>query len=118
MNNDKENKFGFIWNNKNGLRKVSDNSLKIGMQLLENSRISIIREEGKDNNFIIIKNNILRMCDNNTTTEELLNAIENGNNILKGFKIYQPTQGEFKRAENLENDYICSNCRFQTCPKW
>ena len=46
MNEDTESKkrFDFVWNTKNGLRKVSDKSLKIGMKLLENSKISITRK--------------------------------------------------------------------------
>ena len=120
MNEDTESKkrFDFVWNTKNGLRKVSDKSLKIGMKLLENSKISITRKEKKDKSFIIINNNIIKMCDYNTTSEELLNIIENEKNMFKGFNLYKTTQSEFKRNENIEIDYVCDNCKFQTCPKW
>lgn len=68
---DKKQKIDFIWEQKSGLRYVSDKSLELVYEILTNLEISLEEKEGK----IKIKNNLMAVCDFKRTTEELIENI-------------------------------------------
>ena len=105
-----------IWNTKNELKYVSDKSLKIALYFLEKDNLSI--EVDKENDKLIIWNNIINLCNNQYTEDELIDAIENNNWVLNDKKIIRNNKGSFKRKINYPLDHTCANCKFQKCPKY
>lgn len=97
----------FEWNQKDGLRYVSDESLELAYEMLSNFKISIALEEKK----IAINNNIINLCATNYTTNELLQKIRNNK------EEFVANSAKFTVGKDLTINSICKDCKFQKCPK-
>lgn len=111
---EEEKKLNFDNNAKNGLRYVSDETLKVCMKLAEKGDVSVKQSENKASD-IIVKSNIKNLCDKNTTTTDLLEALEKKNDNLKGAPIFENKKSEFFLRGSI--DTVCIGCKFQKCPK-
>ncbi len=98
----------FEWEQKNGLRYVSDESLELVYEILVNMQISL---ENKDTK-VVIKNNLMNVCDFKTTTKELIEKIKNNKQ-----EVTLEKPGIFTIDKRLTVNRICINCKFQRCPK-
>ncbi len=98
----------FEWEQKDGLRHVSDKSLELVYEILSNAQISL---ECKDEK-ITIQTNLSSVCNLNTTTEELINQIKN-----KKQGIFLEKKAAVVLEKSLTVNRICINCKFQKCPK-
>ena len=96
----------------NGLRYVSDDTLKLCEYLLANGEVSL--SAGK-NGEVLIESNIINLCSKKHSTKDLLDAVENKKGILDGNNIFQKTKSVFTLKGNMDN--VCIGCRFQKCPK-
>ena len=105
---DKKQKIDFIWEQKSGLRYVSDKSLELVYEILTNLEISLEEKEGK----IKIKNNLMAVCDFKRTTEELIENIRNNKE-----EIITKNATMFTVDKKLTINRICKDCKFQKCPK-
>ena len=96
----------------NGLRYVSDDTLKLCEYLLANGEVSL--SAGK-NGEVLIESNIINLCSKKHSTKDLLDAVENKKGILDENNIFQKTKSVFTLKGNMDN--VCIGCRFQKCPK-
>lgn len=101
----------FNFDAKNGLRYVSDESLELALILLENTEIDL--ECRKINNIdrVIIKNKYVSLCNYNDSTSDLKEKLKSNLNNYT-----QKNMGEYVGYTEL--DYICTDCKYQKCPKY
>ena len=100
----------FDWVQKDGLRFVNDESLKLAYEIIKKVTIRFEQNEKKDK--IIIKNNMIKVCDYKETTTSLLNMFinEDDSKVLR-------EESDFTIDKTLTVNRMCTDCKFQRCPK-
>ena len=98
----------FEWNQKNGLRYVSDESLELVYEILVNVKLSLSLKEDK----VIISNNMVSLCNYKYTTEDLIEQIRKDKKQLILDKL-----ATYTVEKDLTVNRVCLDCKFQRCPK-
>jgi len=111
----KKQKYDFEWKAKNELNYVSDESLEIAYEVLNNSNIKLELK----NNTIFIYNTIANLCDcrnNDFTSKKYLELLKKKDSSVVFERDREPAS--FKQNINTSLDSVCFNCKFQRCPKY
>ena len=95
----------FEWKKGDNLNNVTDESLKVVLELMKRSSYKLNVTE----NEYILSNNIESLCTKKVDNKELL---ENIDSYIKA-----DANGSFTVKKDLTVNRMCVNCKFQRCPK-
>ena len=100
----KKQKFDFEWLESDTLRNVTDETLKIVLNLMKKSKYNLSLTDKK----LVFNNDIKYLCDRKLTNKD-----------LAGFedKFVTKNMIPFSVSKDLTVDRICMGCKFQRCPK-
>lgn len=118
--NSEDKKYDFEWEDKNGLRYVSDEILEIAYMLIERGKISLKYDGTEENAKIKISSIIESLCNEKLNTINLLEKLKANENEVEDVKIFnteEKTRVFTSKNGTLGSVCYTKNCKFQKCPK-